>query len=643
MKKDMPQKKKELPLYIKVISLVKPYWVHFTISILLSFGYIFFNSFSMWISVDFIQELFNPASVTSVEENNTEKTVSEESQGNPLNHILNASETSSLYKKMNRSVKKLIIQDNQIDTLKVVCIFIFVSFLIKNIFSYSRRVLINWVELNLVVYLRNRIHQVLVRLPLRYFDTHRTGECASITFNDVQALQNIINQSLYRILMDPIQILIIVIVLVLISWKLSIIMFLVVPVSGLLIVKIGQSIRRKSRRVYQQVANAYSVFQETIGSIRIVKAFSNEQKENAKFDNANRRYFTFQYKANRLSYLTSPLNETLGALMLGMLLWVGGRMVYSLSMGAEDFIRYLVFLFTIFQPMKELSAINNQMQAGMAAAERIFNTFDEIPEVYEKPDAKTLPAFQDHIKFDNVCFKYNQDADASWVLDHITLEIKKGEMVAFVGHSGAGKTTAVDLVPRFYEINSGRIQIDGLDTREYTLESLRQQIGIVTQEPILFNETIRSNIGYGLKEFNDDQIIQAAKAAHAWEFISKMEHGLDSEIGERGVMLSGGQKQRLSIARAILKNTPILILDEATSSLDTESEKLVQDAIERLMENRTVLAIAHRLSTIIHADKIVVLERGRVVGIGKHAELLKSCPAYKTLYEMQYRNQDRND
>lgn len=641
MKKDPLKKKKELPLFLKVISLVKPYWVHFTVSILLSFGYIFFNSFSMWISVDFIRELFDPATVTAVQEDQpTQQTADDASQENPLNRLLNGNETSSLYKKINQSVKKLIVRDNQIDTLKLVCLLIFISFLLKNVFSYTRRILINWVELNLVVYLRNRIHQVLVRLPLRYFDTHRTGECASITFNDVQALQNIINQSLYRILMDPIQILIIVGVLVLISWKLSIIMFLVVPVSGLMIVKIGQSIRRKSRRVFQQVANAYSVFQETIGAIRIVKAFSNEKKENAKFDNANHRYLTFQFKANRLSYLTSPLNETLGALMLGMLLWVGGRMVYTSSMEAEDFIRYLVFLFTIFQPMKELSAINNQMQAGMAAAERIFKTMDEIPEVYEKPDAKILPAFNDHIQFDDVCFKYSEEADAPWVLDHFNLKIKKGEMVAFVGHSGAGKTTAVDLVPRFYEINSGSIQIDGLDTREYTLESLRQHIGIVTQEPILFNETIRSNIGYGLSEFTDEQVIEAAKAAHAWEFISKMEQGLDSEIGERGVMLSGGQKQRLSIARAILKNTPILILDEATSSLDTESEKLVQEAIDRLMENRTVLAIAHRLSTIIHADKIVVLERGRIVGIGKHTELLKSCPAYKTLYDMQYRNQE---
>jgi subfamily B ATP-binding cassette protein MsbA len=317
------------------------------------------------------------------------------------------------------------------------------------------------------------------------------------------------------------------------------------------------------------------------------------------------------------------------------LLWYGGNMVYSnTGLSAEDFIRFLVFLFTMFQPIKDLSGINNTIQTGLAAAERIFGVLEEETEHYETPGARKLETFENEIKYENVSFRYYPEEP--YVLKDISLSIKKGEMVAFVGHSGSGKTTIVNLLPRFYEIDEGRITIDGISTTEFTLSSLRKHMGIVTQDTVLFNDTVRANIAYGLDNYREEDIMEAAKAANAWEFISQLPRGMETPIGERGVRLSGGQKQRLSIARAILKNPPILILDEATSALDTESERLVQEAIDHLLRSRTVLVIAHRLSTITNANNIVVLNEGRIEDMGTHEKLLQTCSLYQGLTQKQF-------
>lgn len=623
-----------MKLYIKILGFVKPFWKVIVVSIILTFFYVLLNNVSLWISVDFIRELFSPENVQTEQVTPVEPKKPSEDEKGSLQKMFNLNSKLDIYSKINNYIKSVIIKDNRYDTLIVVCIVIFLSFLLKNIIQYTRRVILNYIEINIVVNIRNQLHEKLLYLPLSFFAKRHSGRLTSIVFNDVNAINVALNNSFGKMILSPVQILTNVFILVIISWKLSLIMLFVLPLISYVIVKIGQGMRRRSRRVFKQIANVVAVFQEAVSAVSIVKAFTSEEKEVSKFKAANREFFKKTFRANKLKYATSPINEILLVLTLVFLLWYGGNLVYSNSgLTAEDFIRFLVFLFTMFQPIKDFSGINNTIQTGLAAAERIFDVLETDQEIYEKPGAVCLDEFNHNIKYEKVYFKYNNNE--SYVLDDINLNINKGEMVAFVGHSGAGKTTMANLLPRFYEINTGKITIDGIDICDMTLHSLRHKMSIVTQDTILFNDTIRMNIAYGSENIIEQDVIDAAKAANAWEFIKKMENGLDTQIGEKGTRLSGGQKQRLSIARALLRNPSILILDEATSSLDTESERLVQQAIDKLMENRTVLVIAHRLSTITHADKIVVFSQGKIAGLGPHKELLESCPIYKTFYENQ--------
>ncbi len=623
-------------LYARVLKYVRPYWKPVAIGFFFTLTFVLFNSISVWVSADFVRELFisersmTPKAADMAQPPNTEKAQTRE------DWVAKQIEKQRVYEKMKSSIQSILVRDNQKDTLKVVCVVIFLSFLFKNLSMYLHRVFFYYAQLKIVIKLRNELQAVMLRMPLSFFHNKHTGNLTSIVFNDVNSIQNVLDSSFVKIFLAPMQIIIYLVVLFLISWKLTLATLLILPVSGFIIIKIGQSMRRKSRRVLEQISQVVTAFQESISAIRIVKAFTAEKKEIEKFRQINSEYFKKAFRAKRLDYLTSPLNETIGVLIFSILLWYGGMMVFrGDGINAEDFMRFLIFLFMLFQPMKQLSGLNNILQSGMAAAERIFSYLDTPTEVYDKPGAKTFDSLDDRILFDSVYFSYAPDMP---VLKNINLTINKGEMVAFVGHSGVGKSTLVDLIPRFYDVNSGSVSIDGVDVRDYELTSLRDKIGIVTQETILFNDTVRKNIGYGCESYTDEDVIKAAKNANAWEFIEKMDHGLDTIVGERGVTISGGQRQRISIARAILKNTPILILDEATSALDTQSEKLVQTAIDNLMQNRTVLAIAHRLSTILHADKIVVMEDGCVVDVGRHQELLERSEVYQKLYNMQFQN-----
>ncbi len=619
-------------LYLRILSYVKPYWKSVAIGFFFTITFVLFNSISVWVSADFVRELFHAEA--NQQSQQVEESPETESREDWLADQL---ANQGVYEKLKATIQSILVQDNKYETLQVVCIVIFLSFFFKNLSTYLHRIFFYYAQLKIVVRLRNELQETLLKLPLSFFHKRHTGNLTSVVFNDVNSIQTVLDSSFVKIFLAPLQIIIYLIILMLISWKLTIATLLIIPISGFIIVKIGQSMRRKSRRVLEQISMVVRDFQESISSIRIVKAFTAERKEIEKFKQTNQNYFKQAFRAKRLDFLTSPLNETIGVLIFTILLWYGGVMVFrGQGINAEDFMRFLIFLFMLFQPMKELSGLNNVLQSGMAAAERIFDFMNMPPETYEKPKAVPLNTFSDSIQFRDVSFSYDGE---TIVLKNINLTINKGEMVAFVGHSGVGKSTLVDLIPRFYDVTLGSLIIDGIDVRDLNLTSLRSQIGIVTQETILFNDTVRKNIGYGAETFTDQDIIQAANNANAWEFIQKMENGLDTMIGERGVTISGGQRQRISIARAILRNTPILILDEATSALDTKSEKLVQNAIEKLMHNRTVLAIAHRLSTILHADKIVVMDSGRIVDVGKHAELLERSPAYQQLYNMQFQDQ----
>lgn len=624
-------------LYLKILKFAKPYWKFIVLAVFMTFSYVLFNNISLWVSVDFIRELFSPQII----ESNSTVTVEQQSEaeGVSKDDVLKVPAKLNFYKKINYTIKKILIQENQYDTLLIVCLVIFLSFLLKNISLYLKKIILVYIQLRVVKNIRDKLQNVLMHLPIPFFERQHSGKLSSIVFNDVTAVNNVLKDSFGSMLLTPIQVLSNLIILLLISWKLSLITLTIVPLSGLLIIKIGQSIRRKSRRVYQKISEVFTAFQEAVASIRIVKAFTSEMKEIEKFEKANFNYYKTQFRSNKLSLATSPLNETLGILILVALLWYGGNLVYSGSdLEAEDFIRYLLFLFAMFQPLKDMSGLNNAIQTGLAAAERIFSIIDSETEIYEKSNSIKLDTIHNSIEYDHVFFRYNHNEPV--VLKDINLCVKKGETVAFVGHSGSGKTTLVNLLPRFYDVEHGSIKIDDIDIRDFSLRSLRKQMGIVTQDTILFNDTVRANIAYGMENgVTDEQIIEAAKAANAWEFIEKLENRLDTMIGEKGLKLSGGQKQRLSIARAILKNPPILILDEATSALDTESEKLVQEAIDKLMKNRTVLVIAHRLSTVIHADKIVVINGGKIVDVGPHRRLLKTCPIYRHLYEVQFRDE----
>jgi len=623
-----------MSLYLKIISLIKPYWKQIVLVMFLSLFYVFFNNLALWISVDFVQELFSPTKVENLISGETATPESSSENLDKIKDIIHGDSKDNFYIRVKTFIKSILIQKNRYDTLIVVCVVLFLSFFLKNIVHLTHRLVLEFIELHIITGIRTRLQKTMLMLPISFYHKRHTGELTSIVFNDVNALNQVLNASFSKMLLSPVQIIANIIILFSISVKLSLITLTIIPLTTFIIVKIGQSMRRKSRRVFQEISKVVTSFQESVSAVRIVKAFTNEGREAGNFKQANNEWYKKTFREHRLIYMTSPINETMYITLVVVLLWYGGNLVYAnTELGAEDFLRFLLFLFTMIQPIKDLSGVNNTIQTGMAAAERIFGILETEKENYQDENSVVVDDFKDKIEFKNISLIY--DSGDTKVLSDINLTINKGEMVAFVGHSGAGKTSLINLLTRFYEPVQGRIFFDGKDIDHIKLHSLREKMSIVTQDTILFNDTLRMNIGYGLENVSEEAIIKSAKSANAWEFIKKTKHGLDTQIGEKGMLLSGGQKQRISIARAILKNPPILILDEATSALDTESEKLVQKAIDKLLKHRTVLVIAHRLSTIRNATKIVVLHDGKIEAIGSHRELIDSNPIYQNLYENQ--------
>ncbi|MDR2694230.1 MAG: ATP-binding cassette domain-containing protein [Chitinispirillales bacterium] len=541
-------------------------------------------------------------------------------------------------------------QREPLAALKTVCAMMALSFLMKNIFIYLKGIAMYRLNLSVVRDMRNRLFTHALALPVSYYDRTKSGNIVSLVVNDVTNINNSMTGTFDKIFVEPMRLLFFVCTLFVINYKFTLAIFVIFPVLGYLITLIGRTVRRRSTRVMEHMAALLSILHETVSGVRIVKVFGTQGTESTKFKDENNRFVRQSFRSNYIGALASPITEVMGVIVVVTLLWYGGNQVLvSDGFGAEDFTRFLVFLFSIFTPLKEISKLSTTLQSGFASADRVFAALDSATETavistsprgistslndQGRSQSPAVP-FNDKIEFSNVNFSYPGCEET--VLKDISFEIKKGSITALVGSSGSGKSTTLDLLPRFYDITGGKISIDGGDIREMDLASLRKLFGIVAQETFLFNDTISANIAYGLPYAPKDSIVAAATAANAWEFIEKLPKGLDTLVGERGVMLSGGQRQRLSIARALLLNPPILILDEATSSLDTESERLVQAAINNVMENRTVLVVAHRLSTIRHADQILVLESGTIAERGTHGELLSRNNRYKYFYDIQF-------
>ncbi len=520
----------------------------------------------------------------------------------------------------------------KIATLGFICLLMIGFIILKNLFLYLSYYVLNPLKNTVVNKVREDLYDKVLRLPIGFFTEKRKGDLMSRMTSDVAEVETSVVGTLEGWIRDPLTIIVTLTVLFLISVQMTLFILILIPVLGLVIGRVTKSLKKHSQQVAGKYGETLSILDETLGGLRVIKAFNIEKIVRGKFSKTNNELLSSK---NSISYrrdLASPLSEVMGIILFTLVLYYGGRLVLQNQLlEASAFLGYLGIFYNIINPAKTLSTSFSNMRKGAAAINRIEEILKTPLTVDDNPNGKKLAAFTDKIEFRNVCFAYDEYV----ILDNINLEIAKGKTVALVGSSGAGKSTLADLIPRFHDVTSGEVLIDGINIKEYSLESVRSQMSIVTQEPILFNDTIAHNIALGFSDATKEQVVDAAKIANAHEFIMKKEGQYDENIGDRGSKLSGGERQRLTIARAVLKNPPILILDEATSSLDTESERLVQDAINNMMQNRTSIVIAHRLSTIRHADEIIVLQRGKIVERGNHESLLEQDGFYKKLVEMQ--------
>ncbi len=518
--------------------------------------------------------------------------------------------------------------------LGLICLVVIVSVMFKNAFLYLSYYVLTPTKNSIMTRLRVELYNKLLQLPIGYFTEQRKGDVMSRMTNDVGQVEGSVVGALEGFIKDPLNIIIILGTLIYISPQLSLFLFIFLPLTGLIIGRISRSLKKQSSASATMMGDALSVLDETLGGLRVIKAFNAEKILKNKFNKTNMDLFHLRNKMQFRRDLASPLSEFMGVMVLCGILWFGGRLVlagHASGLDAEGFIMYVGIFTQIINPSKGLSTSFYNLQQGTAAIGRIEELLNAPVKVDENSNGVQLTEFKHTIEFKNVSFSYDEHV----ILKNINLLVEKGKTVALVGSSGAGKSTLADLIPRFHDVTSGELLIDGVNIKDYSLYSVRKQMGIVTQEPILFNDTIANNIALGVENAKRNDIESAAKIANAHNYISTKENSYDTNIGDRGGKLSGGERQRLTIARAVLKNPPILILDEATSSLDTESERLVQDAINNMMQNRTSIVIAHRLSTIRHADEIVVLQKGEIAERGTHDELLAKNGFYKRLVDLQ--------
>jgi len=518
--------------------------------------------------------------------------------------------------------------------LLCVC-FVFIMFL-KNAFRYLAAYYMAPIRNGVIKDLRNEIYDKILVLPLSYYSAERKGDVMARMTNDLTEIEWSVMQSLEMITVNPLNIVVIIGTLIFLSPQLTFLAIILLPITGLLIAKLGGSLRKSSSKSKGSMGVLFSMIEETIGGIRIIRAFTAEKIIHTKFREENSRYTHIMNRVYRRTDLASPLTEVLVSVVLAVLLYVGGHLVYGSGhiLDGPIFVAYVALFSQLVPPAKAFSSAYFNVEKGLASMERINKILHAEVTVTEIANPISIATFEKEIEFHNVGFAY-QRGDSGYALQNINLKIPKGKTIAIVGQSGSGKSTLVDMLPRFYDPTEGFITIDGTALNELSISQLRNLMGIVTQDTVLFNDTVKNNIAFGMKNVTDEEVMQAAKVAHAHEFISRMESGYETNIGDRGGKMSGGERQRMSLARAILKNPPILILDEATSALDTESERLVQDALTKLMTNRTSIVIAHRLSTIKNADEIIVLQKSKIVERGNHSDLLAQNGVYKRLYDLQ--------
>jgi subfamily B ATP-binding cassette protein MsbA len=533
----------------------------------------------------------------------------------------------------NYTLQHFIEDNNKVEALFYVCILVGTLFLLKNIFRYLAMFFIAVLRTGIVKDLRSKIYNKMMDLPLSFYSETKKGDMLTRITSDVQEIEFSILQSLEMLFREPINIVLSLVLLISISPKLTLVALFLLPVTAFIISRLGKSLKRTSTKAQNQVGILLSNVEESLGGLKIIKGFNAEKKSKNKFQDQNKRYQILNLRVTRKKDLASPLSEFLGTTVMVGIAYFGGSLVLGgdSNFNGGEFITYILIFARLLNPIKAFSSAYANVQKGAASADRIDTIISAKNNIKDPKNPKEIKTFNNTIEYKNVTFSYDNEP----VLNNISISIKKGKSIALVGESGGGKSTFADLLPRFYDISEGSIEIDGINIKDITLKNLRSLMGIVTQESILFNETVFNNICFGVNNATKEQVIEAAKIANAHQFISELENGYDTNIGDRGGKLSGGQRQRLSIARAVLKNPPILILDEATSALDTESEKLVQDALFKLMKNRTSIVIAHRLSTIQHSDEIIVLQKGKIVERGTHTELIEKAGVYKKLSDLQ--------
>lgn len=530
-----------------------------------------------------------------------------------------------------------VLMDRDMYMLNLIAIGILVVMFIRGVFYYGQSYLVSYVGERVIIDVRSVLFRKFQHMPLAYYDKQQTGTVMSYITNDVAAMQNAIVNNLIEMVTESSILIGSLVMMVYLDWRLSLLTLMTIPLVGYAMKIFGKKLKSSGTIIQERMADITSMLQESISAIRVVKSFVREAYEIKRFEKQNLLNFQAAMRNVKLMSLLAPTVEFLAAVAVTFIVWFGGYEVVNETITAGELVAFLTYAVNLANPVKRLSRVYGAIQKAMAAADRVFDVMDMDEQIKDRPDAKVLPDIDGRVVFDDVTFSYKEGQHA---LTHVSLTAEPGQMIALVGPSGSGKSTIANLIPRFYDIDEGSISIDGFDVRDVTTDSLRKQIGLVPQETMLFSTTVMENIRYGRLDASDEEIIEASKAANADEFIRELPDGYNTKIGERGLNLSGGQRQRLAIARAILKNPRVLILDEATSALDTESEKIVQDALDKLMQGRTSFVIAHRLSTIFNANQIFVVENGHVIEHGTHEELLSLGGLYSNLYHIQFRNSD---